>query len=171
MTPGESDHPSQSGASGPAAVGQPARALDAVDRRIVAELVADGRLSMRDLAGRVGVSRANVYARVDRLHGDGVIEGYSARVRPQALGLGVAAIVIVGVVQNGWRSLRAKLEASFAEVEYVALTSGEFDMLLLVRCDSIETLRDVVLERLHTTPEVRSTRTLFILDEFGRRPL
>ncbi len=147
----------------------PAPPLDAVDRRLVSELMADGRLSVRELAGRIGVSRANAYARLERLHRDGVIEGYSARVRPQALGLGISAIVIVGVVQNGWRSLRAAIEASFPEVEYVALTTGEFDMLLVVRCDTIETLRDVVLERLHTTPEVRSTRTLFILDEFGRR--
>ena len=151
--------------------GRSARGVDAVDRRIIAELVADARLSVRELAERVGVSRANAYARLERLQGEGVIEGYSARIRPQALGLEVAAIVIVAVVQNGWRSLRAKLESSFPEVEYVALTSGEFDMLLVVRCPSIENLRDVVLERLHTTPEVRSTRTLFILDEFGRRPL
>ena len=52
--------------------------LDDLDRQIVAALRADGRLSMRALASELHISRANAYARVDRLERSGVITGYSA---------------------------------------------------------------------------------------------
>ena len=68
--------------------GRSARALDDVDRRILAELTRDGRVSVRTLAERVHVSRANAYARVDRLVGDGVITGYTAQIDPERAGLG-----------------------------------------------------------------------------------
>ena len=56
--------------------------LDDVDRRIVAALVEDGRLSVNGLAGQVGVSRATAYARLDRLRSEGVITGFTATVDP-----------------------------------------------------------------------------------------
>ena len=52
--------------------------------------------------------------------------------------------------------------------QYVALTAGGFDFVLLVRAPDVETLRDVVLERLAGLPGVRSTQTMFILDEYDR---
>ena len=51
---------------------------------------------------------------------------------------------------------------------YVALTAGSFDFVVLVRVADVETLRDVVLEHLQTMPGVRSTQTMFILEEFDR---
>ena len=52
--------------------------------------------------------------------------------------------------------------------EYLALTSGEFDMVLLVRVPDIAALRDVVLVQLTRMPEIRTTRTIFVLDEQRR---
>src|SRR5262249_62111233 len=63
--------------------------LDDVDRRIVAALRADGRLSTRALAERLHISRASAYARVDRLERSGVITGYTATIDPQRYGYGV----------------------------------------------------------------------------------
>ena len=57
--------------------GRSVRPLDEVDRRILDELVRDGRTSIRTLAERIHISRANAYARVDRLLRDGVITGFS----------------------------------------------------------------------------------------------
>jgi DNA-binding Lrp family transcriptional regulator len=51
------------------------------------------------------------------------------------------------------------------EVDYIALTTGEFDMVLLVRTPDVETLRDVVLVRLQNMREIRATRTILVLDE------
>jgi uncharacterized protein with GYD domain len=50
-------------------------------------------------------------------------------------------------------------------LEYLAFTSGGFDMVLLVRVPDVVTLRDVVLVRLHGSPRVRDTQTIFVLDE------
>lgn len=87
------------------------RELDEVDERIVNELVRDGRLSIRALAERVHVSRANAYARVDRLIADGVITGFTATIDPERIGLGTSAYVLLSVQQNAWREMAAELES------------------------------------------------------------
>ena len=70
-------------------------ALDAVDRRIVALLSEDGRMSINELAGRAHVSRATAYARLERLRRDGVITGFAAMVDPAKVGYPIAALVLV----------------------------------------------------------------------------
>jgi DNA-binding Lrp family transcriptional regulator len=127
----------------------------------------DGRRSVNDLAERVGVSRANAYQRLARLRTDGVITGFTARTDPRRLGLDVAALIIVNADQRSWRDLLEKLK-ELPGAQYVALTAGGFDFVLLVRAPDVETLRDVVLERLAGLPGVRSTQTMFILDEYDR---
>jgi DNA-binding Lrp family transcriptional regulator len=147
---------------------QQAAGLDEVDRRIIAVLVDDGRLSINGLASRVGVSRATAYARLDRLRTEGVITGFTATVDPAKVGHGVAALILVNVDQNEWRAARDEL-LKLPGVEYLAFTSGGFDMVALVRVASIEALRDVVLDHLHGTTHVRSTQTVFVLDEQRRQ--
>jgi DNA-binding Lrp family transcriptional regulator len=140
------------------------RLLDAVDRRILAELQADGRLSVNELAARVSVARATAYQRLQRLEDDGVIRRYSAIVDPARVGLGIAALILVNVDQGDWRDARRRL-LELPGVQYLALTSGTFDFVVLVRVPDVETLRDVVLVRLHGLPEVRSTQTVFVLED------
>lgn len=144
--------------------GRSARLLDDVDRHMVAELVADGRVSVTELAERVGVSRANAYTRFERLQRDGVVRGFGARIDRHALGLSVSALITITADQHAWRRLRDDIVA-MPEVEYFALTTGEFDLVVLVRAPDIETLRDVVLVRLQNHPEIRATRTILVLDE------
>jgi Lrp/AsnC family transcriptional regulator, leucine-responsive regulatory protein len=144
--------------------------LDAIDRRLLEILAEDGRLSVAGLAERLGISRAATYTRLDSLRDGGVIEGYSVRVNPARVGLGVTAVVLVSGRQPAWRSLRRRL-VSMPEVEYCAFTTGEYDALLVVRVRDVETLRDVVLERLQASEEIRATQTIFVLEELVKRPL
>lgn len=141
--------------------------LDDTDRAIVAALQADGRLSMRSLAEQVHISRANAYTRVERLHRDGVITGYAARVEPAALGLGTAAYVSVSIEQNTWRSALDALRA-LPGVDRVSLVGAEFDLLLTVHARDNHELRDVVLEQVQAVPGVRGTRTWLIFEEWTR---
>ena len=106
--------------------------LDDIDRRIVAALVADGRLSVNGLASEVGVSRATAYSRLDRLRSEGVITGFTATVDPAKVGHGIAALILVNVEQNEWRSARDEL-LDLPGVEYLAFASGGVDFVLLVR--------------------------------------
>jgi DNA-binding Lrp family transcriptional regulator len=143
--------------------------LDDVDRRMLRLLAEDGRMSVNELATRVHISRAAAYARFDRLREHGVITGFAATVDPEAVGLPVAALVLVNVDQAHWAEVREELQA-LPGLEYLAFTSGSFDMVLLVRVPDIHALRDVVLVRLHGIAHVRTTHTIFVLDE-QRRPL
>lgn len=142
--------------------------VDAVDRALLAVLVADGRISMSALASRVGISRANAYARVDRLQRTGVIRGYTADVDPARLGLGVAAIILLRTEQRRWEHVRDEL-LTLEHLEHLAFTTGEFDFFLQVRLPDVATLRDVVLRRLNDIVGVRSTTSVIVLDETPRR--
>ena len=141
--------------------------LDDTDRRLLELLREDGRRSVNDLAERAGISRANAYQRLGRLRASGVVTGFTVRTDPRRLGLEVAALVIVSADQRSWRSLRTEL-VELPGVEYVALTAGSFDFVLLVRVPDVETLRDVVLERLQSMEGIRSTQSMFVLDEYER---
>jgi DNA-binding Lrp family transcriptional regulator len=138
--------------------------LDDTDRRIVEALRADGRLSMRALADRLHVSRAGVYARVERLERDGVITGYSANVDHRKFGRPLSAYVNLKVAQQSWKTLRPRVLA-IDDVEHAALVSGEYDIVLLVRTRDVGTLRDLVLTRLQEMPEVLATQTVLIFDD------
>jgi DNA-binding Lrp family transcriptional regulator len=98
-----------------------------------------------------------------------VITGFRATVDPHALGLGIAALIFVNVQQGSWQSAQERM-LELPGLEYLALTSGGFDMVLLVRFPDVETLRDVVLVHLHGMTEVRSTQTVFILEEYRPAP-
>jgi Lrp/AsnC family transcriptional regulator, leucine-responsive regulatory protein len=149
--------------------GRAAIALDRVDRRILELLRDDGRLAVAALAERAGISRANAYTRLERLRGEGVVRGFAASVDAARLGLGISALVLISGRQPAWRSLREQL-LRMPEIEYCAFTTGEYDALILVRVPDVETLRDVILERLQSMPAVRATQTIFVLDEVVRRP-
>ncbi|MHB8438104.1 MAG: Lrp/AsnC family transcriptional regulator [Acidimicrobiales bacterium] len=138
--------------------------LDEVDRALVGELVADGRLSVSALAQRVGISRAAAYNRFERLTATGVITGFTALVDPAMVGLNVAALILVNVEQHAWQAARDEL-IELPGIEYLAFTSGGFDMVLLVRVPDVVALRDVVLVKLHGSRHVRSTQTIFVLDD------
>lgn len=145
--------------------GRSASPLDEVDRRILDELVRDGRISIRTLAERVHVSRTNAYARVERLLRDGVITGFRAQVAPEPAGLGTSAYISLTIEQNTWREVSAEL-ARVRYIEHVALLSGEHDVLALVRAPDNATLRDVVLNRVQSIAGVLSTRTWLVFEEF-----
>jgi len=141
-----------------------AAAIDDVDRAIIELLRADGRMSIRAVAEQAHISRANAYARLDRLRGQGVIRGFTAVVDHEKYGNGLAAYVSARIEQHSWERFRDYLR-DIPEVDHAALVSGDVDLLLLVRVADAAALRTFVLERLQRIPEVRSTQTMFILDE------
>ena len=145
--------------------GRSARPLDEVDRRILDELVRDGRTSVRTLAERIHISRTNAYARVERLLRDGVITGFRAQVAPEAAGLGTSAYIALTIEQNTWREVSAEL-ARVRYIEHAALLGGDHDVLALVRAPDNAALRDVVLGRVQGIPGVLSTRTWLVFEEF-----
>ena len=100
--------------------GQAVRPLDPIDRTILRLLQEDGRASIRSVADRVHVSRANAYARINRLIEDGVIRGFAARVDHERAGQGTSAYITLKIVQNSWRTVREKL-VTLPGVVHIAL--------------------------------------------------
>ena len=143
-------------------------AVDDVDRHILRELTRDGRLSMRTLAERLHISRANAYARVQRLREAGVIRGFTIDVDPVASGLGTSAYVTLNIQQVQWRQVRESLR-QLTGVEQISLVGGEFDVILLVRARDNADLRRLVLGQIQGMPGVINTRTLLVFEE--ARPL
>jgi DNA-binding Lrp family transcriptional regulator len=154
--------PVEAAPDGPA--GRLTAPLDEIDARILAILRQDGRVSMRTLAERVHVSRANAYTRVERLLRRGVLRGFGARVDHERMGLATSAYITLKIQQNSWRCLRDRVKA-LPQVEHIALVGGDFDVLLLVRTESNAALRDLVLVELQGMPEVLSTRTMLVFEE------
>lgn len=165
-TPDPDDSSAPTG-SAPGAGGRTtSRDLDQVDRAILAELAADGRLSVNELAGRVKVARATAYKRLARLEDDGVITGYTALIDSHAIGRDLAAVLLITISQAHWRAVRERL-TELPGLEYLGMAAGRIDFVALVRVADVAELRDVVLSRLHEIDGVQDSQTLFLLDEDG----
>lgn len=152
----------------PPAAGRTAEPLDDVDRRLLAALARDARLSVRALAELLSISRANAYVRLERLRDSGVLLGTTTVVDPVRTGLLTSAYVSLTVRQSSWRELSARLRL-IPEVEHMALVSGDVDVVLLVRTTDNHALRTVVLDQLQAIPGVLSTRTLLIFEDLPNR--
>ncbi|MDZ5621748.1 Lrp/AsnC family transcriptional regulator [Nocardioides bizhenqiangii] len=138
--------------------------LDDTDHRILDALTTDGRMSMRTLAETLHISRANAYARVERLRETGVIRGFRAEVDPALSGLGTSAYVTLNVRQASWRQIAAQLR-ELPGITHIALVGGEFDVVLLVRARDNADLRRLVLDEIQGMDGVISTRTLLVFEE------
>jgi Lrp/AsnC family leucine-responsive transcriptional regulator len=135
--------------------------LDAIDRRIIAALQADARLSNVELADRVGLSPSPCLRRVRQLERGGYIEGYRAMLRRDRIGLGFS--VFVGVKIDGHANERAlKFEqavAAMPEVIACHLVSGEADYFLEVVVPDLQHYQRFLVDKLLNLPIVREVRS------------
>jgi DNA-binding Lrp family transcriptional regulator len=142
-----------------------ASGLDDIDRRILEELRRDGRMPIRQLAETLHISRANAYARVQRLRETNVIRGFRADVDHVAAGMGTSAYVTVNLHQSDWRPVGERLRR-LPGVVHIALVGGEFDVILLVRARDNADLRRLVLDEIQGMEGVVNTHTLLVFEEF-----
>ncbi|EMQ96758.1 Lrp/AsnC family transcriptional regulator [Paeniglutamicibacter gangotriensis] len=156
-------------ASGSEVGGQKVGPLDGVDMRILSELRDDGRISMAVLAERVNISRAGVYTRVQSLISTGVISGFSARVDPEKVGLGICALVFVTVHPQAWEPFRDKI-TDMPDIESCRITTGEHDAMLVVRASEVGEIHNFVIGVVAALAEVKSVETVLVLDEVFERP-
>ncbi len=135
--------------------------LDRFDRAILQALGEDGRMSIADLARRIGLSKSPTQARLRRLERRGVITGYRALVDPIRLGLDHVAFVEVRLDNTREAALAAfnAAVARIGEIEQVHLIAGSFDYLMKVRTRSMSEYRIVLAEKISTLPHVASTST------------
>ncbi|MDE4132028.1 Lrp/AsnC ligand binding domain-containing protein [Phaeobacter sp. QD34_3] len=135
--------------------------LDRYDRAILSVLAEDGRISVADLARRIGLSKSPTQTRLKRLEAEGVITGYRALVDPIRLGLDHVAFVEVKLDDTREAAL-SRFNAAVVkvpEIEQVHMMASHFDYLLKVRTRSMSAYREVLGERISSLPHVASTST------------
>lgn len=132
--------------------------MDAIDLSLVELLRDNARLSYAELARQVGLSAPAVHERVSKLEASGVIRGYRADVAPEAIGLGVTALI--GIVQDSGGDTEDVLEAfrQLPEIESCYFMAGVESFLLKARVGTIAELEQLIL-KLNRTAGVASTRT------------
>jgi Lrp/AsnC family leucine-responsive transcriptional regulator len=135
--------------------------LDRFDQAILAVMAGDGRISIADLARRIGLSKSPTQTRLRRLEADGVISGYRALIDPIRMGLDHVAFVEVRLNDTREAALAAFNAAviRIGEIEQAHMIAGNFDYLLKIRTRSMTDYRLVLAEKISTLPHVASTST------------
>ena len=139
--------------------------MDKVDRAILAELQADGRLTVTELADRVRLTPGPCHRRLRELERSGIITGYRAIVNPAAVGMGFEALVQI-TLERGDAGTVNSFEAALAElpqVRHAERLFGDPDYLLRVAArdlDSFATLRD---QKLATLPGIHRLRSTIVM--------
>ena len=144
--------------------------LDAIDRRILRALMADGRITYDVLAAQVSLSPSAALRRVKRLEESGVISSYVALVKPERVGLGLTAYLNVRLEKhsevhkrNPMDLFRASVQTWPEVVECAALT-GEMDYLLRVVVQDMAHYSRFIMDTLLKHPSVEDCKTSFVLD-------
>lgn len=141
--------------------------LDRIDRRILAALQEDGRITNLELAEKIGMSATATAERVKRLSRDGFIVGYTARLDPLHLQRGLLVFVEIKLDR-----MNPEVFTTFAvavkkapEVLECHLIAGGFDYLVKARVRDMEAYREFLSEVLMTLPGVRETHTYPVMEE------
>ncbi|TRD17356.1 Lrp/AsnC ligand binding domain-containing protein [Palleronia caenipelagi] len=135
--------------------------LDRFDLAILEVLGKDGRISVTDLAGQVGLSKSPVQARLKRLEREGFITGYRALVDPVRLRREHVAFVQVTLTDTREAALAAfnKAVADVPEIEQCHLIAGNFDYLLKIRTADMTRYRELLATHVSRLPYISNTST------------
>jgi Lrp/AsnC family transcriptional regulator, leucine-responsive regulatory protein len=140
--------------------------LDDINRKILHELQTDGRIPWVELAERVNLSATACQRRVQSLVDNGVIEGISARVNPEALGYEVEAFVSVHVDRQDVKLAQQFRKAirQFPEVQACHMMTGQVDYLLRVVAKDLKSYGRFVEEKILGMPGVKDASSSIVLD-------
>jgi DNA-binding Lrp family transcriptional regulator len=137
------------------------RNMDDLDRRLIALLRHDARLPVASLAADLGVSRATVKARIDRLVDTGVIQGFTVRLRSAEAGGRVRAIMMIEVEGHRTDAIIRRLHG-FPEVRRLHSTNGRWDVVAELETDTLEAF-DRLLSSVRTMDGIASSETSILL--------
>jgi Lrp/AsnC family transcriptional regulator for asnA, asnC and gidA len=138
----------------------PAPALDDVSKRIIEVLQEDGRMSYAAIGKAVGLSEAAVRQRVQRLLDGGVMQIVAVTDPVQ---VGFARQAMIGIRAEGDTRVVADRLAELAQIDYVVVTAGSFDILVEVVCEDDDGLLELINARIRAIPGVVATETFVYL--------
>jgi DNA-binding Lrp family transcriptional regulator len=143
----------------------PGTKLDEIDRMILAELQADGRMTNVELAKRVGISAPPCLRRVRTLEEQGFILGYHAEVDPRELGFEVQVFAMVGLVSQAEADLTAFENRckAWPLVRECHMLNGEVDFILKCVAPDLRSFQRFLTEELTSAPNVASVKTSLVI--------
>lgn len=141
--------------------------LDKTDRKILKHLQHNARISMTELAEKVGLSTTPVTERVRRLEREGIISGYHARLNPHALGKSLLVFVELKLRSksgNIFEDFRREVQ-KIPQIMECHLVSGEYDYLIKVRLPDMSAYRDMLGNILLQLPAAAESRSYVVMEE------
>jgi Lrp/AsnC family leucine-responsive transcriptional regulator len=141
--------------------------LDRLDRRILAVLQQQGRISYVELADKVGLSSTPCMERVKRLERDGYIEGYYARLNPALMGHELLVFVEISLAHQSPQAF-SDFTRAVRELPYVLechLVSGDSDYLVKARIKDMSQYRTLLGDMLLQLPGVKNSKSYIVMEE------
>ncbi|MBD3640565.1 MAG: winged helix-turn-helix transcriptional regulator [Marinobacter sp.] len=140
--------------------------LDRIDHSIIRELQKNSRITITELATRVGLSKTPCQVRMRRLEEQGYITGYTALVNQTKLGLSHVAFAQVTLSDTSSNALAAFNEAvqQISAVEQCHMMAANFDYLLKIRTSNMAEYRQVLGEQISNLPHVLQTSTFVVME-------
>ena len=135
--------------------------MDDTDRRLVSLLRDNARLPVASLAAILGISRATVQNRIDRLIGDGTITGFTIRLRPDAEPSAVCAIMMIEIEGERTEPIM-KILRGFPEASAIHTTNGRWDLVVELKTASLDAF-DKALRRIREMKGIASSETSLLL--------
>ena len=143
--------------------------IDSKDLRILSIIQENCKLSLKELAKRVGLPMTTVHDRIKRLERSGIIKGYRAVLNDKKLGFGVTAFILISFsyeLKEGRISQRELVRkiATLPEVQEAHIVTGNWDIIVKVKVEDVDELGRFVVDRLRMIKGVDKTLTCVVLD-------
>jgi DNA-binding Lrp family transcriptional regulator len=146
--------------------------LDTIDRKLLSELQAEGRVTNVDLARRVGLTAPPCLRRVRSLEEAGVIKGYHADLDASKLGFAITVFAMVSLRSQAEEDLRAFEEhvKTLPEVRECHMLNGEIDFILKIVSRDLQSFQEFLTSRLTPAPNVASVKTSLTIRTAKHQP-
>ena len=146
--------------------------LDEIDRRLLAELQAEGRMTNVDLAARVGLTAPPCLRRVRGLEESGIIKGYHADLDGQKLGFTIMVFAMVSLRSQAEEALQAFEEhvQALSEVRECHMLNGEIDFILKIVSEDLQSFQEFLTSKLTPAPNVASVKTSLTIRTAKQEP-
>jgi len=141
--------------------------IDEIDVRILRELQKNGKLTIKELAERVGLSTSPVHERQRRLEQLGYIRGYQAEINPKKVGCNIIVLCNIRLKQHNKQYGEDFINAvnKIEEVSECWNTSGEYDFMMKLHVKSMEHYQDFVMNTLGVIDCIGSLHSIFVIGE------
>lgn len=135
--------------------------MDDIDQHLLSLLREDARIPVLSLAKKLRLSRTTIQKRIDKLEKNGVILGYSVRVKPDALHHQIRAMMNIAIEGNSANAVHLALR-TMPQVQSLYTTNGKWDVIAEIRADSLETL-NLILGKIRAIPGIAGSETNILL--------